>query len=89
MKKQSELGQIKVCLSFFFMGKLETLFTLFTALEVSDKVPRGQGPDLTFTGLFMMKKIMMLTDDDDDDDDSPKQKKTVSTLSQIEHSAFH
>lgn len=51
-------------------------------LEVSER----EGPDPTFTGSFMRKKIMMLAEDDDD---APKQKKTVSTLSQIEHNAFH
>lgn len=51
-------------------------------LEVSER----EGLDLTFTGSFMKKKIMMLAEDDDD---APKQKKTVNTLSQIEHNAFH
>lgn len=51
-------------------------------LEVSE----SGGPDPTFPGSFMRKKIMMLAEDVDD---TPKQKKTVSTLSQIEHSAFH
>lgn len=55
-------------------------------LEVSDKVAEREGPDPTFTGLFMMEKVMGLINDDGD---SPKQKKTVITLSQIEHSAFH